>query len=202
MNNPFVMVVLIVLVVMVASVMRSILGTRRDRKRDHGPIRDDGETRALRDEVKPLKERLAVLERITVEKENSLEREIERLRDRQALTGGAAMSDAMIDPAARPAGRARPVASASPASLGLGGLAPAAPDRARPAATRPSAPRARFELADLRDRVRRLEAIANGVERSSRQERPIPAFGKPEKADGSPLIARAPWPSTSLDRRL
>ena len=36
----------------------------------------------LRDEVKQLKERLAVLERITVEKENSLEREIERLRDR------------------------------------------------------------------------------------------------------------------------
>jgi hypothetical protein len=29
-----------------------------------------------------LKERLAVLERITVEKENSLEREIERLRDK------------------------------------------------------------------------------------------------------------------------
>ena len=35
----------------------------------------------LRDEVKALKERLAVLERITVEKENSLEREIEALRN-------------------------------------------------------------------------------------------------------------------------
>jgi len=36
----------------------------------------------LRDEVKELKERLKVLERITVEKENSLSREIEELRDR------------------------------------------------------------------------------------------------------------------------
>jgi len=36
----------------------------------------------LRDEVKELKERLKVLERITVEKENSLSREIDDLRDR------------------------------------------------------------------------------------------------------------------------
>ncbi len=36
----------------------------------------------LRDEVKKLKERLAVIEQITIEKENSLSREIERLRDR------------------------------------------------------------------------------------------------------------------------
>jgi len=36
----------------------------------------------LRDEIKELKERLKVLERITVEKENSLSREIEELRDR------------------------------------------------------------------------------------------------------------------------
>ena len=40
------------------------------------------ELRRLRDEVKGLKERQAVIERITVEKENSLEREIERLRDK------------------------------------------------------------------------------------------------------------------------
>ena len=36
----------------------------------------------LREEVKELKERLKVLERITVEKENSLAKEIESLRDR------------------------------------------------------------------------------------------------------------------------
>ena len=37
--------------------------------------------RRLREEVKNLRERLAVIERITVEKENSLAREIEQLRD-------------------------------------------------------------------------------------------------------------------------
>ncbi len=36
----------------------------------------------LRDEVKMLKERIAVLERIATDKESSLDREIERLRDR------------------------------------------------------------------------------------------------------------------------
>ena len=42
----------------------------------------DGETLRLRDEVRELKERIKVLERITVEKENSLAKEIESLRDR------------------------------------------------------------------------------------------------------------------------
>jgi hypothetical protein len=70
---------------MVASVLRSIFGPRRDRKGSSAPIRDDVETRALRDEVSRLRDRLEVLERITVEKENSLEREIESLRDRPAL---------------------------------------------------------------------------------------------------------------------
>jgi hypothetical protein len=36
----------------------------------------------LRDEVQELKERMKVLERIAVEKENSLAKEIESLRDR------------------------------------------------------------------------------------------------------------------------
>ena len=43
---------------------------------------DEAETRRLHLEVAQLRERLAVLERITVEKENSLAREIEQLRDR------------------------------------------------------------------------------------------------------------------------
>jgi hypothetical protein len=79
--NQFEMVVLIVVVVMIASVIRSIFGVRRGRNRDQLPVGEDPETRRLRDEVKQLKDRLAVIERITVEKENSLEREIERLRD-------------------------------------------------------------------------------------------------------------------------
>ena len=40
------------------------------------------ETERLRAEVETLRERLAVIERITVEKENSLEREFELLRNR------------------------------------------------------------------------------------------------------------------------
>jgi hypothetical protein len=46
------------------------------------PPADTAETLRLRDEVKELKERIKVLERITVEKENSLAKEIESLRDR------------------------------------------------------------------------------------------------------------------------
>jgi uncharacterized protein YlxW (UPF0749 family) len=82
--NQYEMVALIVVVVMIASVIRSIFGAgRRGRNRDRDQLsaRDDAEAKRLRDEVKQLKDRLAVIERITVEKENSLEREIERLRD-------------------------------------------------------------------------------------------------------------------------
>lgn len=80
--NPFEMVVLIVLITAIASVLRARFGIRRDKHGNEFPIRDDAETQRLRQEVTQLKDRLAVLERITIEKENSLEREIERLRDR------------------------------------------------------------------------------------------------------------------------
>ena len=87
--NPFEMVIGIVLIVTIGSVIRSVLGVRRDHKGREYSVYDRGgdnrlveEIRALRDEVKSLKERQAVIERITVEKENSLEREIDRLRDR------------------------------------------------------------------------------------------------------------------------
>jgi hypothetical protein len=80
--NQFEMVVLIVLIVSIASLLRLILfGKRRGRHDPRAAAQDNAETIRLRDEVKTLKDRLAVLERITVEKENSLEREIERLRD-------------------------------------------------------------------------------------------------------------------------
>ena len=49
---------------------------------DPQQIQTQAENARLRDEVGQLKERLKVLERITVEKENSLSREIESLRDR------------------------------------------------------------------------------------------------------------------------
>ena len=80
------MVVLIVLIVMVAGIIRTYLGGGRSKggrhAQDLGAKEDSAETQRLREEVKQLKERLAVLERITVEKESTLEREIERLRDR------------------------------------------------------------------------------------------------------------------------
>ena len=79
MNSGEMMVVLIVAIVMIASIFKN-----RARLRDR--VGDDGQTRAenqrLRDEVQQLKERMKVLERITVEKENSLAKEIESLRDR------------------------------------------------------------------------------------------------------------------------
>lgn len=82
MRDPFIMVVLIVLIVTIGSIVRAKMGIRETEDGEEIVPRDDRETARLRDEVKQLKERLAVLERITVEKENSLEREIEALRDR------------------------------------------------------------------------------------------------------------------------
>jgi uncharacterized protein YlxW (UPF0749 family) len=70
----------VVLVTGIVSIVRARYGIRRDGKGNEYSVRDDAETERLRDEVKTLKERLAVIERITVEKENSLEREIEALR--------------------------------------------------------------------------------------------------------------------------
>jgi uncharacterized protein YlxW (UPF0749 family) len=83
MNHGEVMVVWIVAIVMVASIFRAKYGYYR-RRRDSGavPPQEQAETLRLRDEVKELKERLKVLERITVDKENSLSRQIEELRDR------------------------------------------------------------------------------------------------------------------------
>lgn len=82
-DNPFSMVVAIVFIVSIAGVIRARYGyRRRDRHGNDYPVQDDAETRRLREEVTQLRERLQVLERITVEKENSLEREIEALRDR------------------------------------------------------------------------------------------------------------------------
>ena len=55
----------------------------KDRNGNPLPLaQDNAETQRLRDEVIRLRDRLEVLERITVEKENSLAREIENLRDR------------------------------------------------------------------------------------------------------------------------
>ena len=78
--NQFEMVAIIVVAVMVASVLRAKYG-HRHRSGDVSP-QEQAENLRLREEVKELKERLKVLERITVDKENALAREIDSLRDR------------------------------------------------------------------------------------------------------------------------
>jgi uncharacterized protein YlxW (UPF0749 family) len=79
--NPYEMVVLIVAIVMIAGVARAKIGGGRRRHAVEAP-EGAAENRRLQAEVRALHDRIAVLERITVEKENSLEREIEKLRDR------------------------------------------------------------------------------------------------------------------------
>lgn len=83
MNSGDLMIVLIVAVVMIASVARAKYGYGRHGRRNSeiGPA-EHAENLRLRDEIKELKERIKVIERITVEKENSLAKEIESLRDR------------------------------------------------------------------------------------------------------------------------
>ena len=76
-------VLILVAMVFVFSIIRHKLGIPvRSMREMRGEPEDSAETLRLREEVKGLKERLKVLERITVDKENSLSREIDDLRDR------------------------------------------------------------------------------------------------------------------------
>lgn len=79
--NPFEMVVLIVAIVMVAGIFKARYSHRHRALDDTDPA-ERLENQRLREEVSELKERIKVLERITVDKENSLARQIEELRDR------------------------------------------------------------------------------------------------------------------------
>ncbi|MDB5721499.1 MAG: hypothetical protein JWP15_2117 [Alphaproteobacteria bacterium] len=77
MNSQEIMVVVIVAVVMIASVIKSRYKFDADReKRPEG-----AESLRLKEEVRTLRERIQVLERIATDKDSALEREIERLRD-------------------------------------------------------------------------------------------------------------------------
>ena len=83
MDGGQIMVIVIVAIVMVGSIVRA--GMRRSQSGADCAMPDrqgQAENQRLRDEVAQLKERMKVLERITVEKENSLAKEIESLRDR------------------------------------------------------------------------------------------------------------------------
>jgi hypothetical protein len=87
-HDPFTMVVAIVLIVTVGRIIRS------KHKAQHGIIEDnsgnqqrlmnDPETDRMRDEIRTLKDRIQVLERIATENNsaNDLNRQIEELRNR------------------------------------------------------------------------------------------------------------------------
>jgi hypothetical protein len=81
MDGGQVTAIVIVAIVMLASIVRAIFRGPR-----HPVVFNDGhakiENERLRDEVGQLKERIKVLERIAVDKEDSLATEIESLRDR------------------------------------------------------------------------------------------------------------------------
>src|SRR3712207_4498825 len=62
-RDPFMMVVLIVLIVTVGNIVRAKMGIRRSRRGEEVAIGDPAETRALREEVRQLKDRIQVLER-------------------------------------------------------------------------------------------------------------------------------------------
>jgi hypothetical protein len=75
--------IVIVAIVMIASIIKAgVRGSHRHMRSTSSDTPAQLENQRLREEVGELKERLKVIERITVEKENSLAREIESLRDR------------------------------------------------------------------------------------------------------------------------
>ena len=79
--NQYWVPVLIVAIVMFAMVMKAKYRFNHRQSLSDSP-QERAETLRLKDEVKQLKERLHVLERIAVDKENSVARQIEELRDR------------------------------------------------------------------------------------------------------------------------
>jgi len=84
--NPFEFVIAIIVIVFTFRIISHRMGMRTgwDRRWANQQLEagDPRETDRLRDEVKDLKGRIQVLERITVDKENSVARQIEELRDR------------------------------------------------------------------------------------------------------------------------
>ncbi|MBB3763655.1 hypothetical protein [Sphingomicrobium lutaoense] len=76
--NPFSFVLWIILIVTAGKIVMKLLEGRPSK----ADPRLEHENRELRKEIEEMRDRLKVLERITVEKENSLAREIESLRDK------------------------------------------------------------------------------------------------------------------------
>ena len=80
--NPFEMVVLIIAIVTIGKV----LSNRRHHGRNGSDvIAQDPDAARMKDEIRQLKERIAVLERLATDSTSSLDREIEKLRDRDRV---------------------------------------------------------------------------------------------------------------------
>lgn len=87
--NPFEMVIGIVLIVMIANVLKARYKAQHGIIEDEDgneriAVRDDPNAARLRDEVRALKERVQVLERVITDQRQTsdLSLEIEKLRDR------------------------------------------------------------------------------------------------------------------------
>lgn len=85
--DPFQMVLGIVAIVTIGGIIKAKHGIRRDNKGNEyfvGNAADKEETKALLAEIRALKERIQVLERIATDgnRAATLDEEIERLRDR------------------------------------------------------------------------------------------------------------------------
>ncbi|MGH6693700.1 hypothetical protein [Sphingopyxis sp.] len=88
--NPFEMVIGIVLIVTIGSIIRAKHGIRRDNKGNEffvGNTADNAETKALQAEIRSLKDRIQVLERIATDHNRAvtLDQEIEKLRDNSKI---------------------------------------------------------------------------------------------------------------------
>lgn len=81
--GPFEMVIGIVLIVTIGSIVRAKHGIRRDRHGHDYVVGNDAETKALQAEIRALKDRIQVLERIATDNNRAvtLDQEIEKLRD-------------------------------------------------------------------------------------------------------------------------
>lgn len=81
--GPFEMVVAIVAIAAIASIVKARYGIRKDANGNEVMVSDSAETKALQAEIRALKERIQVLERIATDNNRavSLDAEIERLRD-------------------------------------------------------------------------------------------------------------------------
>ncbi len=81
MQSSHIMVIMIVGIVMIASVLRARYGYRRGRN-GQDIVQADPDSERMREEIKALKERIAVLERLATDTNSAvaLDREIEKLR--------------------------------------------------------------------------------------------------------------------------